>query len=564
RLSETVYTADYDTLRDTAWKETKSFRASKDESLIPMQFPGPLDTWAGGEQKEIVMPVTMIGRATLTINFLDSHESAPPMISITVGEDEIGRFRVSRGSGKGGKHWRETGIRSQISVAIPPGRHGADDTLIVIKTLEGSWAAIQDVTLERQVPHWLANAVFAGIAILALLWAWWITSRKLWKQYVVNTVLILGSVLVTLFVLELALRNFFPQQEFISSFRPVYIADDEVGFILKPNVKAKLGKDTNRLGMRDYDRYSVKKPKGVFRILVLGDSFTYSLTSMENSYPKYLERMLSGGDVPIEVMNSGVPNYGTDEEYHYLKKYGLRLQPDLVLLAFYVGNDITDNYIHPGYTAVDGVLVSREKASKMTKKEVSWEKRKNLILNKFHLYRLLYLRNYSKFFEKLDREGVQTRKRIDIKRGACITHLNGSVKMDQSKYSGIMLDAWKNTKDYIARVAELTKQSGAKLAIVIIPDAIQQDTKEAIKLRGLYDGKYEWDQPQRSLMEYGKELGVDMYDPLADMMKKSNMERLFYCKDTHFNEKGNRIFAETVAQWIVEKGMLPPGSRISR
>ncbi len=563
-ISKTVYTGDYGVLRDAAWKETNSFRASKEESLIPMQFPGPLDTWAGGEPKEIVIPVTMNGGATLAINFLDSHESAPPTISITVGGDEMGRFRVSRGSGKGRKHWRENGIRSQISVAIPPAKFGGGETPIVLKTVEGSWAAIQDVTLGKPVPHWLDNAVIAGLVILALLWLWWITSRKLWKQYALNFILILCSILVTLFALEIVLRNFFPQQEFISSFRPIYIADDEVGFILKPNVKAKLGKDTNRLGMRDYDRYTVKKPEGVFRILVLGDSFTYSLTSMANAYPKFLERMLSESDTSIEVMNSGVPNYGTDEEYHYLKKYGLKLQPDLVLLAFYVGNDITDNYIHPGYTAVDGALVSRDKARKMTKKEMSWEKRKNLILNKFHLYRLLYLRNYSKFFKNLDREGVQTRKRIDVARGACITHLNGGVKMEQGKYSGIMLDAWKNTKDYLARVSALTKQSGAKFAIVIIPDAIQQDTEEAIKLRKLYKGKYAWEQPQRNLMEYGKELGLNMYDPLSDMMKKSNRERLFYCKDTHFNEKGNRIFAETVAQWLLDKGLLPPGSRITK
>ena len=35
-------------------------------------------------------------------------------------------------------------------------------------------------------------------------------------------------------------------------------------------------------------------------------------------------------------MNAGVLGYGTDHEYYYLKEWGFKLKPDLVIVAFYI------------------------------------------------------------------------------------------------------------------------------------------------------------------------------------------------------------------------------------
>ncbi len=63
----------------------------------------------------------------------------------------------------------------------------------------------------------------------------------------------------------------------------------------------------------------------------------------------------------MEVINTGVPGYGADQEYLYLKTEGLKYHPDLVLLcAFY--NDFSECFstINPsigrpkGYLSRDG------------------------------------------------------------------------------------------------------------------------------------------------------------------------------------------------------------------
>jgi hypothetical protein len=42
-----------------------------------------------------------------------------------------------------------------------------------------------------------------------------------------------------------------------------------------------------------------------------------------------------------------VPGYGTRQELAWLQAYGLRLSPDLVILGFFVGNDVLDNSMAP-------------------------------------------------------------------------------------------------------------------------------------------------------------------------------------------------------------------------
>ena len=44
----------------------------------------------------------------------------------------------------------------------------------------------------------------------------------------------------------------------------------------------------------------------------------------------------------IEVINFGVSEYGTTQ-YLTLKNHVWKYNPDLILLAFYSGNDISDN-----------------------------------------------------------------------------------------------------------------------------------------------------------------------------------------------------------------------------
>ncbi len=80
---------------------------------------------------------------------------------------------------------------------------------------------------------------------------------------------------------------------------------------------------------------------GTKRILAVGDSFTmgYSV-AVERTWVRVLESSLGP---PWEVLNAGVPGYSTWQELAWLEEEGWALRPEIVLLGFFLGNDIADN-----------------------------------------------------------------------------------------------------------------------------------------------------------------------------------------------------------------------------
>ena len=102
----------------------------------------------------------------------------------------------------------------------------------------------------------------------------------------------------------------------------------------------------NQLGLRDpRDRY--EKPPGTFRILLLGDSFMEAVqVEQRETTAAVLEARLRAlrPDLNVEVINAGVAGWGTGIEGLYLDHEGYRFEPDLVLVGFFIGNDLHDNY----------------------------------------------------------------------------------------------------------------------------------------------------------------------------------------------------------------------------
>jgi lysophospholipase L1-like esterase len=87
-------------------------------------------------------------------------------------------------------------------------------------------------------------------------------------------------------------------------------------------------------------------PKGTseYRVLALGDSVTFGTgVAQERTFCARLQPLLSAKlQRPVRVINTGVGGYNTVQEYNYLMKEGLSLDPDLVMLT-YIRNDIEVN-----------------------------------------------------------------------------------------------------------------------------------------------------------------------------------------------------------------------------
>jgi hypothetical protein len=109
---------------------------------------------------------------------------------------------------------------------------------------------------------------------------------------------------------------------------------------------------------------ALPKARDRTRVVVLGDSIGFGLDVSDNETFTHLLDARNNG---IEVANLAVQGYGPDQELLVLMNEGLRLDPDVVVLAFCLGNDLAEAMLpvslydgrtpKPRFQLVDGRLV---------------------------------------------------------------------------------------------------------------------------------------------------------------------------------------------------------------
>jgi hypothetical protein len=120
-------------------------------------------------------------------------------------------------------------------------------------------------------------------------------------------------------------------------------------------------------GFRGPD-YARPKPPGVFRVAVLGDSYVEAMQVAEDqTFTAVIGRELANcpelKGKRVEALNFGVDGYGTAQELFTLRQKVWAYQPDIVVLAIFLGNDVRNNSVmlepdqcRPFYAYQDGAL----------------------------------------------------------------------------------------------------------------------------------------------------------------------------------------------------------------
>ena len=155
------------------------------------------------------------------------------------------------------------------------------------------------------------------------------------------------SVLISLLFVEIMLRVFVPETQFLDTTTDSYwrarlrqqsapsadntIYDEELGWRMKPfYVDQSEGVYHNSQGFRG-DQEFISSPQST-RILAIGDSFTYGLGVPDHeTYPALLSQLEE-----TEVINAGVNAYGADQALLMWEMEGESLEPDVVILGYYV------------------------------------------------------------------------------------------------------------------------------------------------------------------------------------------------------------------------------------
>lgn len=167
-----------------------------------------------------------------------------------------------------------------------------------------------------------------------------------WRQ---KLSLILSSVVLGILIFEFA-TPFLPID---FNLNPIWRYHPILGWSQTPNfrddyyVENKLVHvEFNSKGFRDVE-HAVQKPPRTRRIVVIGDSLCEAVqVNLKQTFFKLLEKRLNQSNQgPWEVINLGVGDFGTAQEWIALNAYGFSYSPDIVIGVIFPLNDICNNSI---------------------------------------------------------------------------------------------------------------------------------------------------------------------------------------------------------------------------
>ena len=359
------------------------------------------------------------------------------------------------------------------------------------------------------------------------------------RQLVARLFLLGISLLIGLLLAEFAVRLVRPQPVMVVS-RGLYEADPPRRYRLKPGFEGSLTNrvefntavSVNRAGLRGPE-IGPKAP-GSLRILALGDSFTFGVGAQaEETYPARLQQILRSRGVRAEVMNAGAPGYGVPDAVAWFQRWGWTLEPDVLLLAVFVGNDLQDATPGgPKVMAVNGELV------------VQGEKQRSVS-------RWLYYHSHLYVLLKTSALGGPVRRMLGLPQPLETRQLREELDLyEKGKTSKVAREGGAATEKAVASLVR--SAGGARIVAVIIPSLVQVDRarwQASLERFGLDPQEYDSDQPTRLFRQTFARHGVPVVDltgPFTQAVQKG--QKIYYPIDQHLTPAGYRLMAEVVAR----------------
>ncbi len=325
----------------------------------------------------------------------------------------------------------------------------------------------------------------------------------------------------------------------------------------------------NSRGLRGPE-FATPKPAGVFRIVVLGDSFAFN-TAMpdEQVYTRLLEdrlnRPLPAAGRRFEVINCGFADgYSPDSYIAFMQQKGAAFEPDLLLLQYFVRNDAVD-LLETRVTAMrDGLPAA-------VRSDYRWVDADGSLRSRYTdvKYRLPVLRESHLFlglYQLLRVEGV-IRRVVPFVVPGYRGH-NFEPNRAGISYAGVYQDpmppvmeaAFERSMDLIARFDAWCRARGVRLLVLLVPTGVQVDRDAWVRKFGRrlpYEAQAERVTPQRRIVGRLASAGVEVFDPLARYRVGAALEPLYLGEDRdgHWTAAGNRLTAEVLFEEL--KGRLP-------
>lgn len=403
--------------------------------------------------------------------------------------------------------------------------------------------------------------------------------------------LILGGIVSGVGIAEVGLRiagikGTLKIPEFVESSPTMFHTTDlDRGWSLKPNAsgwwrdEGESFVEINSDGLRDRS-YSKTKPENTVRIAVLGDSFTEAVhvpwkdtfwSVMERELPKcaavgQASRLsasrlsaspLSASRLSVEVINFGVHGYGTAQELITLRTRVWDYNPDIVILAFFTGNDLINNskklesdLYRPFFVYRNGELVE----------DLSFRQLNPGYSNN---YAVSFVDNLPQWLVANSRI-LQVIKKVDLdnkKRQGLAEYRKQSFYKFNPPTNEVWEEAWKITEDLIVLMREEVEEKGAKFSMAVIASPLQIHPDENKRKRKQEEfGVKDWFYVGNRLEKLGDRHNFPVWDLTKPFLNYSQENQVCLhgfepaadCGG-HWNAEGHRVAGEIISRNLCEE-----------
>ena len=289
------------------------------------------------------------------------------------------------------------------------------------------------------------------------------------------------------------------------------------------------------------------KPPGEYRILITGDSFTFAeQVNQHETFTQRLEDRLNSErtDRHYRVLNAGSNGWATANEAVYLTKEGVRFNPDVVVVALYLGNDVSDNYrrVATIQNAVEADLALRGADSLEGPRRVLRKSEVYTVFESGVLAKLPWWQGDGGS-SKGDREAPRTLAQAE--------------------------EAWAITEQLLDRMRDVSESQGARFMVMVVPSAtaVAQRGGAGVKETDEDDEENDADEkpgfedPHGTLGELVARADLTTLDLLQALRRADNRikDRLYYRQNAHWTAAGHGVAADALYEFLVERGLVGTG-----
>lgn len=296
--------------------------------------------------------------------------------------------------------------------------------------------------------------------------------------------------------------------------------DPDIGWVMVPSDEHYTYEHhvtLNKLGLRDSEIYA-KRPQE-YRILAVGDSHIYGQGVGEKGLlTSILERELNktGSSCQFNVINMGVRAYSTNNEMAILNKVGLSLDPDHVILFFYINDFIPVNIANRYRRFADMDWYTFDFSDKPTDEIIAKWKLIQVLRNSAFLMWV-----YDAFRSWTNRSSYEN-------------------KMLLGELDNDMRNNIEDTIESLEEIRLLSEEHGVRLTLAVIPLAAQLAKNFPNQIY------------QATLKKYAADSGLDFVDLLPELRSHHSQYQhsLVIPFDGHYNEQGHRLMADSILDYL--------------